>query len=174
MRSVILVSIVAVSSQLSAFSQSTTSPGIVSGLQNLFDAHDTNSLMNASEVNFSLAAKWDVANQRAGGMAKLDWWVSDQQGMFVSYEEYSNHAAYWSIGYQARAVFKGFEISLGLGSKQSTDDPLGDVQMFLVPTLTKQIYAKGDWDIRAALGCDILNGKKPNPFLSLVVHAAKF
>lgn len=169
-----IIALLALSLQLSALSQTTPPPGIFTTVQNIFDAHDTNSLMHASEVNFNLSAKWDVANQLGGGMAKLDWWVSDQQGMFVSYEEYANRSAFWAIGYQARAVFKGFEVSLGLGSKQSTDDPLGDVKMFLVPTITKQIYAADGWDARVAIGCDIFNGRKPDPFVSLVIHAAKF
>lgn len=171
----ILIAIVALVAllQLPAFSQ-TAQPSIYAGLQSAFDLNNTNSLVNADEVNVSPLWKYDAEHHLNGAELKLDWWVTDQQGAFLAYEEYSNHKAFWSVGYQARTVFKGFEVSLGLGSRQSTDDPLGDVKMFLQPTITKQIWAKGNWDIRLSGGCDILNGAKPNPFFGLTFHAAKF
>lgn len=154
--------------------QPTPPPTVFTSLQNVFDAHDTNSLMNAGEINLTPLFKWDSANQSAGGAARLDWWVSDQQGAFFQFEEYANgRASFWSLGYQARTVFKGLELSLGLGTRQDTDDPLGDVKMFIVPTITKQIFAKGDWDIRLAVGCDIYNGGSPNPFFGVTFRAKR-
>jgi hypothetical protein len=149
-------------------------PTVFEGLQNAFDLNDTNSLVNAGEVNVSPLWKYDSEAGTHGGALKLDWWVTDQQGAFLSFEEYGDRTAYWSIGYQARTVFKGFEVSLGLGTRQNTDDPLGDVKMFITPTLTKQIWAKGDWDLRLMGGCDILNGAKPNPFFGVTFRATKF
>lgn len=162
---------------LGAGLQAQTAPAnssVFTGLQNLLDAHDTNSLMNASEINVMPMFKYNTDTHRAGGALKLDWWISDQQGAFFSYEEYGNRDAFWSVGYQARTVFQGIEFSLGLGTRQSTDDPLGDVKMFITPTITKQIYAKGDWDIRLAVGCDVLNSEKPNPFFGIVFRATRF
>lgn len=155
-------------------SAQTPPPTVFQSLQNVFDAHDTNSLMNASELNITPLFKWDSANKSAGGAAKLDWWVTDQQGAFFSFEEYaSGRDSYWALGYQARTVFKGLEVSLGLGTRQSTDDPLGDVKLFITPTLTKQIYAQGNWDLRLTAGCDIFNGGTPNPFFGITFRAVR-
>lgn len=157
-----------------AASAQNSSPGIVAGLQSAFDLNDTNSLVNAGEVNVTPLYKYDAEASEHGGALKLDWWVTDQQGAFLSFEEYGSRRAFWSLGYQARTVFKGFEVSLGVGARQDVDDPLGDVTMFLTPTLTKQIWAKGDWDLRIAAGCDIFNGQKPSPFIGLTFRATKF
>ncbi len=157
------------------WAQSTSpSPNIVTALQNVFDARDTNSLMNADEINVSPMFKYNAESHRAGGALKLDWWVTDQQGAFFTFEEYGDRSAYWSLGYQARTVFKGIELSLGAGTRQNTSDPLGDVKLFIEPTITKQIFHKGDWDIRLAVGCDILNSEKPNPFFAITFRAVKF
>ena len=157
-----------------AFAQSDSPPPTVfESLQNVFDSRGTNSLMNAGEVNVSTLFKWNTLNQSAGGAGKLDWWISPQQGAFFGFEEYANgRDAYWTMGYQARAVFKGLEVSMGIGTRQNTSDPLGSVQLFLTPTLTKQIYAKGNWDIRICGGCDVMNnGGKPNPFFGVTFRA---
>lgn len=160
--------------QPSAFCQQPP-PTVFQSLQDVFDAHDTNSLMYAGEINLTPLFKWDSETKSAGGAAKIDWWVSDQQGAFFQFEEYaSTRASYWSMGYQARTVFKGLEVSLALGTRQNTDDPLGDVQLFITPTITKQIYAKGNWDIRLAIGCDVYNnGAAPNPFFGITFRALR-
>lgn len=154
--------------------QAAPPPTVFQSLQNVFDAHDTNSLMNAGEINLTPLFKWNSATQSAGGAAKLDWWVSDQQGAFFGFEEYaSGRASYWTMGYQARTVFKGIEVSLGIGTRQDTSQNFGDVQLFLTPTLTKQIYAKDNWDIRLAIGCDVFNGVTPNPFFGVTFRAVR-
>lgn len=151
-----------------------TSP-LYSGLSQALDLNNTNSLVNADEVNLTPEFKWNSATSEGGGAINIDWWaISDQQGAFFGFEEYSSRASYFSLGYQARTVFKGLEISLGVGTRQSNDDPIGDVKMFLRPTLTKQIYHSDTWDIRLALGCDVMNQGKPNPFLGVTFRALKF
>jgi len=160
----------------SSFAQSAppTSP-LYAALSQTLDLNDTNSLVNADEVNITPQFKWNSTTSEAGGAINLDWWaISDQQGAFFGFEEYSSRDSYFSLGYQARTVFKGLEISLGIGTRQSNADPIGDVQMFLRPTLTKQIYASASWDIRLALGCDVMNQGKPNPFLGVTFRALKF
>jgi hypothetical protein len=149
-------------------------PTAMSALQNLLNANDTNSLMHANELNVTPLFKWDSANKLSGGALKLDWWVSDQQGAFFQFEEYSDRSSYWGFGYQARTVFKGLEFSLGLGTRQDTDEDFGNVQLFINPTITKQIWAKGDWDIRLTAGCDVVSNGKPNPFLGVTFRATRF
>lgn len=147
---------------------------IYNSLQQVFDLNDTNSLVNAREINVAPVLKWNSAQSRAGGGLNLDWWVSDQQGAFFGFEEYTSRESYFSLGYQARTVFKGFEAALGLGTRQSNDAALGDVKMFLRPTLTKQLYAGKDWDVRLTLGADVFNAGKPNPFLGIQFKAFKW
>lgn len=148
---------------------------LYSGLAQALDLNDTNSLVNADEVNITPEFKWSSATSEPGGAINIDWWaISDQQGAFFGFEEYRSRDSYFSLGYQARTVFKGLEISLGVGTRQSNDDPLGDVKMFIRPTLTKQIYASENWDIRLAFGCDVMNEGKPNPFLGVTFRALKF
>jgi hypothetical protein len=149
-------------------------PTAMTALQNMFNAQDTNSLMNANELNVTPLFKWDSEHQLSGGALKLDWWVSDQQGAFFSFEEYSDRSSYWSMGYQARTVFKGLEFSLGLGTRQNTDESFGDVKLFINPCITKQIWAKGDWDLRLTAGCDVVSNGKPNPFVGVTFRATRF
>jgi hypothetical protein len=149
-------------------------PTVGAGFQNIFDLNDTNSLVHANEVNLSVGPKWNSATDEVGGVLDVSWWVTDQQGAFFGFEEYSSRTSYLSLGYQARTVFKGLEIALGVGTRQNSDDPIGDVQMFLRPTVTKQIYASENWDLRFTAGCDVLNQGKPNPFAMLTVRALRF
>ena len=51
---------------------------IYNSLQQVFDLNDTNSLVNAREINVAPVLKWNSAQSRAGGGLNLDWWVSDQ------------------------------------------------------------------------------------------------
>lgn len=159
---------------LSAPAQTVVQSPTAAGLQNLFDLHNTNSLVNASEINITPQFKWNSATSEGGGAVSVDWWVSDQQGAFIGFEEYRSRDSYLSLGYQARTVFKGLEISLGLGTRQDNNDSLGDVKMFVRPTLTKALYKSEDWDLRLAIGCDILNANKPNPFVGLTLRALRF
>ena len=156
-----------------AFYAHAQTPTIFGSLQDAFDWRGTNSLMNANEANISTLFKWDTKNQDAGAAAKLDWWISNQQGAYFGYEEYANgRTAYWSVGYQARTVFKGFECSLGTGIRQNTDQQFGDVQMIVTPTITKRIFHNDNWDIRLAGGCDVpFDGSKPNPFFGITFRA---
>ena len=126
--------------QVAPAGQSVVASPLYAGLSQALDLNDTNSLVNADEVNLTPEFKWNSATSEGGGAINIDWWaISDQQGAFFGFEEYSSRASYFSLGYQARTVFKGLEISLGVGTRQSNDDPIGDVKMFLRPTLTKQL-----------------------------------
>lgn len=148
---------------------------LYSGLSQALDLNDTNSLVNADEVNITPQFKWNSSANKPGGALNIDWWaISDQQGAFFGFEEYSTRASYFSLGYQARTVFKGVEVSLGVGTRQSNDDPIGDVKMFIRPTLTKQIFKSDAWDIRLAFGCDVMNQGRPSPFIGVTFRALKF
>lgn len=169
----ILASVIAVPAQVTPPTGGAVSP-LYSGLQNAFDLNNTNSLVNASEINITPEFKWNSATSEGGGALNVDWWVTDQQGAFFGFEEYSSRTSYLSLGYQARTVFKGIELSIGLGTRQDNTDPIGDVQMFIRPTITKQIYGNANWDIRVAVGCDVFNAGKPSPFLGVTFRALKF
>ncbi len=151
-----------------------SSPGAIASLQNLLAVSDTNSLVNASEINTSILYKRDTALSLNGGEFKLDWWVTPQQGAFFGYEEYGNRSAYWTLGYQARTVFKSLEISVGAGTRQNVDDSFGDVRLFVSPALTYRIVHTANWDIRATVGCDVIATSKPNPFVGFTIRTLRF
>jgi hypothetical protein len=149
-------------------------PTLGSQLTSLFDLNDTNSLINANEINVTPLFKWDSGTELAGGGLKLDWWITDQQGAFLEYDEFSDRSSFWSYGYQARTVFKGMELSLGVGAKQAQDDPFGEVKLFLSPTFTIPIVKNDSLDFRIAIGADITTGTKPSPFLGFTFRALRF
>jgi hypothetical protein len=148
--------------------------GLFGGLQNMFDLRDTNSLVNANEINVSTFYKRDSKAQLNGGALKLDWWVTDQQGAFFGFEEYGDRSAYFTLGYQARTVFKQMELSIGLGTRQNNDDPFGDVLMFLSPALTYRIVHSENWDVRITAGADIIATGRPNPYIGFTIRATRF
>lgn len=158
--------------QLSAFSQ-TQSP-IYSGLQNALDLHDTNSLVNADEVNITPLFKWNGDKQKAGGGVRVDWWVTDQQGAFIGFDEYSDRTSYFSFGYGARTVFKSVEFGLGFGTRQNNDAPFGDVNLFITPSASIRLVKLKDFDLRLKLGADLVSAGKPSPFIGITLTAFRF
>ena len=168
-----LVSVFSISVfQLSAFSQ-TQSP-LYTGLQNAFDVHNTNSLIAADEINLTPVYKWSGDKQRSGGGIIADWWVTDQQGAFLGFDEFTDRKSYFSVGYQARTVFKSVEFGLGIGTRQDNDDPFGDVQLFLRPAASIRLVKLKDFDLRLKLGADIVNTGKPSPFIGVTLTAFRF
>lgn len=153
--------------------QVATSP-LYAGLQGAFDLNDTNSLVNANEVNITPFAKWNSKESLFGGGVNADWWVTDQQGAFIGFEEYSNRKSYFSFGYGARTVFKGAEIALQFGTRQDSDDPFGQVELFIRPSLSVRVVNTESFDLRISVGADITNGGKPNPFVGLTARLFKF
>lgn len=165
------------------FAQTTTPPApaataptspIYTGLQQAFDLNDTNSLVNANEINVTPYFKWNSADEKAGGGLNVDWWVTDQQGAFIGFEEFSGRDSYFSFGYQARTVFKSVEAGIGFGTRQSNNDDFGDVQLFMRPSASVRIVDTDGFDVRIVAGADILNQGRPNPFLGITVRAFKF
>jgi len=142
---------------------------------NMLDASNTNGIIYANELNTSFGWKRDSDRDLNGGFMKLDWWFTMQQGAFFSYEEYGDQTAFWSVGYQARTVFKNIEMSLGTGTRQNVDDPFGQVDLFISPALTYHIIKKPDWNVQLTAGADIIAGlDKPNPFVALTFRFYKF
>lgn len=151
-----------------------SAPTLLGGLGDFFNPTNTYGLINANELNTSVYYKRDSDASLNGAAFQLDWWITDQQGAFFGYEEYSDRSAYWRLGYQVRTVFKGVELSLGTGTRQNTDEDFGDVRMFVSPALTYRIFKKGDWDIRATAGIDMVSGTdKPNPFVGFTFRFLK-
>lgn len=180
MRSTIGVAVLALATVVStscvpAFAQSAsgTSP-IYAELAKAFDLNDTNSLVNANEINVTPLFKWDGQNSRAGGGIRADWWVTDQQGAFLGFDEYAGRESYFSLGYQARTVFKSVEVALGFGTRQSSVDPFGEVELFLSPSLSVRVLDREDFDLRITLGADLTAGDRPTAFLGLTLRAFKF
>ena len=158
----------------SGAAQSPPTPDLSQSFINSFDLHDTNSLVNAREINLTPVFKWDSANSQAGGGVKIDWWISDQQGAWIGYDEFGDRSSYTAYGYQARTVFKNMEVALALGVSQNNDDPFGNVKLAVTPTFTIPVVKSEKWDIRISFGADLTSGAKPNPFLGLTFRALKF
>lgn len=150
------------------------SKGLFGGLSDMFDLNNTNSLANANELNVSTLYKRDTKNKLNGGALRMDWWVTDQQGAFLGFEEYGDRSSYWTLGYQARTVFKKLEFALGAGTRQNVDDPFGDVLLFVSPSISLRIVHTKDWDIRLTLGADVIATGKPNPYAGFTIRALKF
>jgi len=144
-------------------------------LGNLLNASDTNGIIFADELNASIGYKRDSDNDLNGGVLKLDWWVTMQQGAFFSYEEFGNQTAYWSLGYQARTVFKKLELTLATGTRQNVDDSFGDVALFMSPSLTYHLVKSKDFDFRLTAGADVVAGtSKPNPYFMATFRFFRF
>ena len=140
---------------------------VMEGLQNMFDVHDTNSLLHANEVSLTPLAKWNSKDEKIGGGLKLDWWISDQQGVALEYDEFSDRSAYWQLGYQARTVFRGLEVALGAGTRQAEAEDFGAVRLYLQPSFKWHIYHTEKLDLALTVGADMIAGQKPNPFLGV-------
>ena len=140
---------------------------VMEGLQGMFDVHNTNSLLNANEVTVTPLFKWESKLQEPGGGLKLDWWISDQQGVALEYDEFGDRSAYWQLGYQARTVFKGLEVALGAGTRQAEAEDFGAVRVYLQPSLKWHIYRTDKLNASITFGADMIAGQKPNPFLGI-------
>lgn len=136
----------------------------------------TNStLLAANELNTSFYWKRDSDNKLNGGAVQLDWWITDQQGAFFGYEEFSDQSAYWRVGYEVRTVFKNVELTLATGTRQSTEDNFGQVSLFISPMLTYRVINTKNWDIRLSAGADLISGtSKPNPYVGVTLRFLKF
>lgn len=163
MKKVIALTAILLSAQL-AMSQTST---VIEGLQGMFDVHNTNSLLHANEVTLTPLAKWETKTKQLGGGLKLDWWISDQQGMALEYDEFADRSAYWQLGYQARTVFKGLEIALGAGTRQAEAEDFGAVRLYIQPSLRWHIYHTDKLDASITFGADMIAGQRPNPFLGI-------
>lgn len=151
----------------------TQSP-LYTGLQQTFDLGNSNSLVNADEVNLTPLLKWNSRDSKLGGGFNADWWITDQQGAFIGFEEYSNRKSYFSFGYGARTVFKGIEVATHFGTRQDNDDPFGQVELFLRPSFSIRVLDRQDFDLRLTFGADITPRDRPNPFFGVTVRALRF
>lgn len=179
MRSTIGVAVLALATVLlcscvPAYAQTAPTSPVYSALQRTFDLNDTNSLVNADEVNLSPFLKWNSRESKLGGGLDAAWWITDQQGAFISWEEYSNRQSYFSFGYGARTVFKNLEVATFLGTRQNSDDPFGEVELFLRPSVSLRVLDWQDVDVRIGFAADITPRDRPNPMLMFTVRALKF
>lgn len=150
-----------------------TSP-VFTGLQNALDLNNTNSLVNADEVNITPLFKWDSARSKAGGGVRVDWWVTDQQGAFLGWDEFEDRKSYFSAGYQARTVFKNIEVKTGLGTRQDNDDPFGDVKLFLPFAITAKVFSNDKLDLRFTTGAEVFPSGRPNVLAGVTFTALRF
>lgn len=170
-----LITIVALITVVASFGQTNQPPPSVGdSLVNLFNLYDTNSLVNARELNVTPLAVWHPEDEKMGGGVKMDWWVTDQQGAFLRYDEFSDRTSFLSSGYQMRTVFGNMEVSLGVGIKQDMDNALGEsMQGFVTPQITHKLIKTANWDVRLTAGADIATQGKPQPFVGLTFRATK-
>lgn len=157
-----------------AHAQTQSTSPLYAGLNQAFDLNDTNSLVNANEINLTPFTKWNSETSKLGGGINADWWVTDQQGAFFGFEEYSDRKSYFSFGYGARTVFKSVEVGVKFGTRQDNDDPFGQVELFLRPAASIRIVDWQDVDLRVELGADIFNRGRPNPYFGVTLRAFRF
>ena len=158
----------------SGFAQTNTPPTNttpVTIIKSWFDLNDTNSLVNAKELSVLPIVKWDADANKAGGGAKMLWFVTDQQGIGMSYTEFSSYST-WQVGYAARTVFGALEVGLETGTMQRNDDGFGEVELYTSPSLTYQIKKNSKMDFRVSAGADITPGST-NPWFGLVLRFAR-
>jgi hypothetical protein len=173
MLSVIITSLTLVALVAPAQQTQPSSP-LYTGLQAAFDLNDTNSLVNADELNLTVLAKYNSESSHFGGGIRADWWVTDQQGAFIGFDEYADRQSYLSFGYGARTVFNSLEVAMFIGTRQDSDDPFGDVQLFMSPSASLRIVDNENFDVRLTIGADIANRGKPNPFFGITLRALRF
>lgn len=112
-------------------------------LNNLFDEHDTNSLIYAQEMNLMPAFFYDGETKRCGGSLTYDYWITDQQGVQFTYTQTSDRRETLSLGYGARTVFSQIEVGFGTGVIQDLDNPNGNgLQAYIQPSLAWRIPVK--------------------------------
>jgi hypothetical protein len=170
----LLISLFAAAAIVAPAQQTQPSSPLYTGLQSAFDLNDTNSLVNADELNLTLLAKYNSESSHFGGGIRADWWVTDQQGAFIGFDEFADRQSYLSFGYGARTVFNSLEVAMFIGTRQDSDDPFGDVQLFMSPSASLRIVDNENFDVRLTLGADIANRGKPNPFFGITLRALRF
>jgi hypothetical protein len=153
-------------------SRAQSGDGLYGTLNALFDVNDTNSLINASEINLTPLAIWDSEADRFGGAVDLNWWVTDQQGAVLRFTQFGDREVYVSLGYKARTVFKRLEVGLGAGVIQNVDESLGDVKLYVQPSLAWKLPVKAA-DLRLYAGADICNSQSPAPFAGFSIRFSK-
>jgi hypothetical protein len=173
-QTLLLVGLVATVALAAPAQQTQPSSPLYAGLQSAFDLNNTNSLVNADELNLTLLAKYNSESSRFGGGIRADWWVTDQQGAFIGFDEFADRQSYLSFGYGARTVFNSLEVAMFIGTRQDSDDPFGDVQLFMSPSASLRIVDNENFDVRLTLGADIANRGKPNPFFGITLRALRF
>lgn len=155
--------------------QPPTGAGVISAwdtIQGWFDLGNSNSLVNAQELSLTPLIRWDSASEKAGGAARLDWYITDQQGATFTYSEYEGRESFWQMGYQARTVFKGLEVSVASGVIQNTDIDFGEVRLYLAPTFTWKLPIK-KLDGRLVFGADLVVGEKPSPYAGMTFRFSR-
>ena len=160
---------IACNAQTNAPASTNSTP--VAIVRSWFDLNDTNSLVNAKELSVVPLAKWDADENTLGGGAKLVWYVTDQQGLALTYSEF-RHDSTWQVAHVMRTVFGALEVGLETGTLQKHSDGFGDVELYTAPTLTYQIKKTKKTDFRIVVGADILPGST-NPWGGLVFRFAR-
>jgi len=149
--------------------QTNTNSTPIGAIRGFFDLGDTNSLINAKEVSVVPILKFDGELDRVGGGIKLDWFITDQQGMSVSLTEFGGDNTYWQTAYKARTVFGKLEVGLETGTFQRQADTFGDVLLYTAPSLTYRFTkTNAPVDVRATVGVDLIATRDPSPWLGVV------
>lgn len=179
MRKLLSITLLAVGLCLPGYSQTNNPPpgaGVTTlwdTLAGAFDLQNTNSLVNAQELNVTPYAYFDSKTDKVGACLKADWWVTDQQGMTLGYTEFNDRTSFWNVGYQARTVFKGIEVALGSGVAQNQNDSFGDVQLYLQPSVVYKLPFGKSVDLRITGGANLVATERPSPFIGLTLRFSR-
>ncbi len=165
-----LLSLVAIASlTVAVLAQTNTNSTPIGAIRGFFDLGDTNSLINAKEVSVIPLLKYDGELDRAGGALKLDWFITDQQGVSITLSEFGGDNTYWQTAYKARTVFGKLEVGLEAGTTQRQGETFGEVLLYTAPSLTYRITkTNAPVDIRATAGVDMISGRDPSPWIGAV------
>lgn len=179
MKKILASSIAALAVALLPWQSSAQQPpatGVVGTLVSMWDVNNTNSLINAGEINLTPYFIWDGDASKPGGGLKAEWFVTQQQGLSLGYYEVAGRTAYWTVGYVTRTVFDTMrtEFSLGAGTMQDTEDEFGDVKLYIDPSITYGLVKNSRLDLRLTGGCYIVNGENPRPYIGATFRFSRW
>ena len=174
MKTLISIGIVMLAMVTTQAQTNTNSTVLMGTLNAIINPIDTNSLLNADELNASVGFIRRSDLNLNGGEFRLDWWIAKQGGMMFAYDEFGDRSAQWKLGAQVRTVFKQAEITISTGTVQDTDNPFGEVNFFVEPMLAVRFVNTKNWDIRAFVAADFVAGRsKPDPIAGVTFRFLK-
>lgn len=144
--------------------------GVSSAFNNVvgfFNLGGTNGIAQAYQLDTGFGYTYSQT-EKSGGVAKVGYWLTPQQGADLEYDEFADRKAFWDIGYQTRTVFGStnsiahIEPVVKIGMTQAAADALGDVRLSVEPSFR---YQFGSTDAGLVLGCKITQGSRPDVFV---------